>query len=280
MEADLHTIFCISSAGWHECNDKYKISRPYGSNEYLLLFTIKGKGNLNFNGNIIELTPNTLAVIPPDIPNSYYTPTGGLWEFYWIHPAGQNSNNICERLYNSILKRFYKVLCEVSDTELIFSQLNNIIKLDNASGDINLQASQIFLNIIHRVLLQVERTKDGKNDYIDFATSYFESNFNKKIDINELCKKVHLTKSHFIRVFKKETGITPYESLLKVRISKATQLVKYTDKPIKEISVLVGFNQPSNFIGQFKRIIGVTPLEYREQRLLGPGKPAGGEDFK
>ncbi len=67
------------------------------------------------------------------------------------------------------------------------------------------------------------------------------------------------------REFKKYTGTTIHELLLDVRINYATELLKYSDKTVNEITFACGMNHVSHFIRQFQKRTGLTPLAYRQQ---------------
>lgn len=79
---------CLSAAGWHRVNDRYGISRPAGGGEYLLLITVDGEGFLRLDEETHPLLPGGVAIVPPGCPHAYGVPPGGVWEFYWLHPAG------------------------------------------------------------------------------------------------------------------------------------------------------------------------------------------------
>ena len=79
---------CLSAAGWHRVNDRYGISRPAGGGEYLLLITVDGEGFLRLDEETHPLLPDGVAIVPAGRPHAYGVPPGGVWGFYWLHPAG------------------------------------------------------------------------------------------------------------------------------------------------------------------------------------------------
>jgi len=58
-------------------------------------------------------------------------------------------------------------------------------------------------------------------------------------------------------------GTSPYEYLINFRINKSKTLLKETSLTVNEISVMVGYNEVTNFIRDFKKYLGTTPLKYR-----------------
>ena len=67
----------------------------------------------------------------------------------------------------------------------------------------------------------------------------------------------------FLRLFKRETGVTPYRFLLQTRLRRAIELLRDTSRPITDIAFDVGFGDLSNFINAFRREVGVSPRGYR-----------------
>jgi AraC-like DNA-binding protein len=75
----------------------------------------------------------------------------------------------------------------------------------------------------------------------------------------------HMSRSNLMRVFRKATGQTPIEYLLRLRIQKAMELLQNSDLKITEIAFEIGFNDSNYFTRQFKRIQGLSPRDFRTQ---------------
>ena len=97
------------------------------------------------------------------------------------------------------------------------------------------------------------------HEQINEAISYILNNYNTDFDIEELASTIHLSKYHFIRLFKKIIGISPYDYIINYRINVAKKLLKTADFTVQEISELVGFNDVNNFIKRFKQRSNCTP---------------------
>ncbi|WP_100403205.1 helix-turn-helix transcriptional regulator [Bacillus sp. FJAT-42315] len=103
----------------------------------------------------------------------------------------------------------------------------------------------------------------SKEPDIKKSTEYIEDHFSEEMTAKDVAGHVNLSYSHFIRLFKKETGNTFSEYITFVRLRKAVWMLRYTDKTIEEISDEVGFNTPNYFSSTFKKVIGITPREFR-----------------
>lgn len=106
----------------------------------------------------------------------------------------------------------------------------------------------------------------GAKENILKAIDYLKENFNQKLTNAELLSIANLSPYYFIRLFKKETGKTPHEYLIYLKIEKAKELLSYSSYSVTEICFLCGFSEHSHFSKVFKKITGTTPLNYRKGR--------------
>lgn len=96
------------------------------------------------------------------------------------------------------------------------------------------------------------------------AKLYIDNHFADNIDIENVAIESHFSKFDFIRQFKRTYGKTPYNYLKKVRLSKAEELLKYSNLSIKEVCFSVGYSSISSFSGLFKKEIGIPPQEFKK----------------
>jgi AraC-like DNA-binding protein len=101
--------------------------------------------------------------------------------------------------------------------------------------------------------------------YVGRAVDYIQSYFNANITLNDICGEVHVSLYHFIRMFKKKTGMTPHRYLMKVRTEKAGELLKSKNCSVAETAVLCGFESASHFSCAFKKMTGYSPAEYKSR---------------
>lgn len=93
---------------------------------------------------------------------------------------------------------------------------------------------------------------------------YLINNYQEKIQLSELTAKFNINRTSLNEYFKKATGYTVMSYLIQLRIHLAMAMLKDTALQVSEIMFRVGFVNPSHFIRTFKKITGMSPLEYRE----------------
>ena len=95
---------------------------------------------------------------------------------------------------------------------------------------------------------------------------FMASRLSDKLRISELANLAGLSEYHFIRAFRRETGVTPYQYVLRMRVNRASELLRqHPLKSIDEIALLCGFASASALSLQFRRLTGMSPRSYRDR---------------
>lgn len=113
--------------------------------------------------------------------------------------------------------------------------------------------------------------KDGDiNSIVPFKIKetihYINKQIYEKIELHELAALTPWKLHHFIRIFTKYLGVTPYQYILKCKIDKAVALLVETNQPIQEIAFDLGFKSYSNFSSAFKKFVQDTPENFRNKK--------------
>lgn len=252
-------VFELGSAGWHLCNDRYHIRREQGGSQWLMLFTVAGEGRLTLDGKSHSLTRHTLVLIPPWTPCAYYTPGGGLWEFYWLHPRGELSERFLRLMDARAAVKTAPPQTLNSLTERVERILREPLRDPVREA---LRISQVLSGILHLLAGQEAEEETSISRQI---CEYLSEHLAENVSIGALAERVYLSPEHLIRRFKAETGGTPHAYLMKCRFQRAEQLLAYSKWPIARIAEETGFASPSHFTAQFRRAYGQSPSEFRAE---------------
>ncbi|WLD92832.1 bifunctional transcriptional activator/DNA repair enzyme AdaA [Alkalihalobacillus sp. AL-G] len=91
-----------------------------------------------------------------------------------------------------------------------------------------------------------------------------QERYDENLTLDLLAEELKMSPYHLQRVFKRTTGMTPSNQLLRTRMEKAEQFLDQMDYSIAEIAAMVGFRSASHFSSVFKKEKGYTPNEYRK----------------
>ena len=92
------------------------------------------------------------------------------------------------------------------------------------------------------------------------SIEYIKDSLDTNISLDDLAANSSLSKYHFLRVFKKNMGLTPHHYIVTQRIHKAKELI-LEGSSLSQAGLNVGFNDQSHFIRNFRKIYGYSPKE-------------------
>jgi transcriptional regulator GlxA family with amidase domain len=94
-----------------------------------------------------------------------------------------------------------------------------------------------------------------------------QARVHEQLELEALAETVSLSKFHFIKKYKELTGTTPINHFIHLKVERACHLLDVTTKSINEISFAVGYEDAYYFSRIFKKIMGVSPSQYRRMRM-------------
>lgn len=112
-----------------------------------------------------------------------------------------------------------------------------------------------------------QRTDRLEADAIHQLKQYILSHSQEDISLDSLARKVGLSPIYISKIFKEKQGVNYIDFLTECRIEKAKELIRDTDKSIKEITFEVGYHDPNYFSKVFKKLCNLSPKEYRKLLL-------------
>jgi AraC family transcriptional regulator len=97
------------------------------------------------------------------------------------------------------------------------------------------------------------------------VTEFIGDNYSRDLKLAELAQVAGMSSFHFAREFKRTTGTSPHQYLIKFRVERAKALLAQNELPLIEVGLRSGFSHQSHFTRLFRRLTGTTPHLYRSQ---------------
>jgi AraC family transcriptional regulator len=96
------------------------------------------------------------------------------------------------------------------------------------------------------------------------AIDYIQDHIRDSLHLGSISRAAGLSEFHFARLFRVATGVTPFQFVMQVRMSRAKELLRKTRLPISVIAERVGYHKPSHFSERFRAVSGCGPNAYRK----------------
>ncbi|MDR1281549.1 MAG: helix-turn-helix domain-containing protein [Opitutaceae bacterium] len=126
----------------------------------------------------------------------------------------------------------------------------------------------ILVGLLSRWYLGKPTVETRKIIGIGEAISFLETRSTENIEVDALARMAGMSRRSFYRVFQEVTGESPLSWLLHKRIMKAVTLLKTTDKNVTETAFECGFEDSNYFTRQFRRVMGISPREFRTRQRI------------
>lgn len=130
-----------------------------------------------------------------------------------------------------------------------------------------------ILNLQYHMVIQYA-SKVAKLNYMNHESkiikdvaNYVLNHISKNITVEEVAGNLYISRPYLSRKFKAESGISVSDFIISCKIEEAKTLLAYSDKSITAISEYLAFANPSHFTRIFKKITGLTPLQYRNNHI-------------
>lgn len=246
--------------GHFVCDSDYNLKRT-SYDSFLVMHIVHGTGFLETDGQNIALKEGDFVLVDCYRPHHYYTETG--WELLWLHFDGPMARSF----FNELTAR--SLILPPPDIPSAYKALKAVYDAYNLHRDYSEASLSCMIGNLLCMFFNgpAPETSDGSSRTparsLSDTLSYISENLDSPLTVDELAERAFLSKYYFIRLFKKEVGYTPHEYIVVSRVNFAAFLLKTTTFSIKNISIKCGFSDESSFCTTFKRVMGSTPLSYR-----------------
>ncbi|STO09060.1 response regulator [Exiguobacterium aurantiacum] len=143
-----------------------------------------------------------------------------------------------------------------------YSYMRRAIQLESFDYLLKPIDPDVLNDTLERALVDVRPTED---DPILQIGAYIERHYAEELSLQGMSERFFLSREYISRRFKQQYGVNLSEYLLSIRMLEAKRLLETSRQRIYEVAQAVGFSDDKYFRKVFKKQVGVTPNEYREQ---------------
>ena len=255
---DLH----LTAIGYYPRASHHDRERKSGSPQHILIYCVEGKGYISIAKKKYELLPNTYFIIPKGVPHHYGTSSSDPWSIYWVHFSGDNSGFLYSRFTRDTVADVQVIPYDDARNHL-FNQIFSLLESNYSVRNMELVNIKLLEYISSFVYHEEMYPSDYAKDQISNSIEFMKQNLHQNFSIQELAARLNYSVSHYSDLFKKKTGVSPIHFFIQLKIQKSCQYLYFTDMHIKEICAKIGFDDPYYFSRMFKKLMGLSPANYR-----------------
>ena len=257
--------YSCTEAGLFYAQQRFSTART-DKESYILFYTLRGAGLIEQDGNHVVLETGQALLLNCRTAQSYCTAPGqSCWHHYWVHLDGAGVAAMEPLLLPD------KKLTPVQLTGVRMQELFELVLEQMELGTVDsmvqtgLALHEMLALCAQSLFAQAEMTTNRQ--LILQAAETLRKNYRQELSLADLLSSAHMSKSYFLRLFRRYMGTTPYNYLVNFRITQAKELLVLTDHSISEIAQEAGFGDASNFSTRFAKATGQSPMQYRKSTL-------------
>ena len=244
-------------AGHFYCGPEYRVQRArYDS--FLLLLVVSGNMVLIQNGHRSVASAGELLLMDCYEPHEYFAESDT--ESLWVHFDGDKSRQWFSEICG---KKGAKVKVDEDIAELIRQILRSVASVENEY----VLSGKLYSLLCCLAATPEESVPADRLERVRRAREYIIAHLDEDLSVEKIAKSVHLSPSHFSRLFREMTGFSPYDALLNLRLERAKELLSQTSLSVSEVAYRTGFHSDANFIYFFKKETKISPLKFRKLKF-------------
>lgn len=210
-----------------------------------------------------KIESGTAFVLFPGVWHRFRPDMESGWTENWVEVRGPLVDRLCRT--NNPLRTARPVACvhQLVGLEENLNEIHKLMQRDRDGFDAELSALAmrllaIWINQDKERLDQAPATR-----VIARAESWLTEHMSEPIEMEQLARRLGMSYSHFRRVFKAHTGMAPWQYLLRLRLSKARQLLINDRLTLADAAFQLGFNSAFHLSSTFKTHYGKSPLHWK-----------------
>ena len=232
---------------------------------YLCFLVLDGEGCLSYEGQQYPLKQGDCVFI--DCRKAYsHSTSDHLWSLTWCHFYAP----FLPAIYEKYKERGGLPVFHPEDVDAFKKILDQLYQLAASSDYIRDMRINESLSTLLTLLMQESWNPENsavspKRMELAAVKAHMDEHYTEKITLDDLEAQFFINKYYLLKIFKETYGITISSYLISKRITRAKQLLRFTQLTIDEIGCAVGMDGAGYFSRMFKKAEGISPREYRKQ---------------
>ena len=246
-----------------------KKTGPVALDHYLFTLLIEGKCELTIDRSLYLLEKGQGFLVAPGKTYQCIADKEDPCEYLWV---GFKGKDVERMLFNSRLTHGNPVYQSPNWEELFqyLQEMSEAVRKGESGALLYCQGLLllIFAHLSRETFLFNEphdllKLSNIQEEYFRQSVEFIQDHIQEDVTVQTVADHLGLNRSYFSRMFKKISGLNPVDFIKNYRLDMAWHILRHTNTPIKQISLMTGFGDPSYFTKRFRTRYGVTPRSVR-----------------
>lgn len=238
-----------------------------GSAEFCLFqYTLEGRGQLAWEGRRYTVLPGQAMLLWFPHDNRYWLASGDRWRHFYLCLSGRE----VMRAWRTVVARRGPLLDLARDHPAVTAAAEACGRIVRGEVSDPFTASALAYTVAMALLTEAvgpEAAPSGRHAGIEAAKVLAQAKFAKDLGVSDLARAAGMSRHHFARAFARAEGVAPSAFLADLRARAAARLLRESDLTVGEIGARCGFHDPAYFCRAFRRLVGVSPGEFRNSGM-------------
>ena len=251
-------IIEIAGKSWGDGSYLIKREKP---RMWVLEFVLSVTGTVHSAAEGVDYHPGVgdVYLLSPNQHHLYYSDSDDPWIKLFINMRGPVVEGLAEAYGLTGHLHFPKV----PHLRGLFEEIYSMMENRELTDSMVLEQTELLVHRIFRSLGEKRLEENLSSGEISQIKQYLDAHVGQIVTIKELSDLIYRSPDYSIKHFKAEVGITPYQYLLKRKMSIAKRLLRDTALPIREVALQLGYEDAHYFSGLFKKETGMPPGRFR-----------------
>ncbi|QGQ44623.1 AraC family transcriptional regulator [Metabacillus sediminilitoris] len=199
-------------------------------------------------------------------------------EYYWLHFMMPNNYELVEAgienwaeiyveegdfIHPATYRFCLPCVGEIENVTFVETIFDNLTKINHQTSDFQLRQQLYFQEFLIHLQKEACKIPTAAKRVVEETVKYVQEHYKEEVKMEAIANALHFHPDYITRCMQKIIGITPNMYLNQYRVNQAKRLLATTDEKVASISKEVGILDSTYFSKLFKRIEGISPLEYR-----------------
>jgi len=257
LSEDCHPL----AFGFYPAASGHHMERPTPDN-HLLMYCEQGSGEVQLGGQRWPVQAGDLILLPAGQAHRYGASPGEPWSIYWVHFSGRLAAAYSD------FPGMNQPVVPVGPQPRLVAEFEALLQLRHAGYALSAFVhGACRLKALLSGLAGLTGRGAARRGDMEALLELMRQQLDADLSLDYLAAAAGISRFHLVRKFRELTGHSPIQHFIHLKMQQACQLLDSGHEPVKVVAARLGYEDAYYFSRLFRRVIGLSPQQYRASRL-------------